>query len=98
MPKEAVEMMGRIAYQAEAALQYEEILSKKGLDRHKQSVTNAISFATCSIAQNLGAAAIIVSTESGHTAKMVSKYRPRRPIVAVTPHTSVVRKLALNWG
>ncbi|MEG3069681.1 MAG: pyruvate kinase alpha/beta domain-containing protein [Candidatus Syntrophopropionicum ammoniitolerans] len=70
--------MGRIAYQAEAALQYEEILSKKGLDRHKQSVTNAISFATCSIAQNLGAAAIIVSTESGHTAKMVSKYRPRR--------------------
>lgn len=97
-PKEAVEMMGRIAYQAEAALQYEEILSKKGVDRHKQSVTNAISFATCSIAQNLGAAAIIVSTESGHTAKMVSKYRPRAPIVAVTPHTSVVRKLALNWG
>ena len=97
-PKEAVEMMGRIAYQAEAALQYEEILGKKGVDRHKQSVTNAISFATCSIAQNLGAAAIIVSTESGHTAKMVSKYRPRAPIVAVTPHTSVVRKLALNWG
>ncbi|NLJ77215.1 MAG: pyruvate kinase, partial [Peptococcaceae bacterium] len=55
-PKEAVEMMGRIAYQAEAALQYEEILGKKGVDRHKQSVTNAISFATCSIAQNLGAA------------------------------------------
>ena len=97
-PKEAVEMMGRIAYQAEAALQYEEILGKKGVDRHKQSVTNAISFATCSIAQNLGAAAIIVSTESGHIAKMVSKYRPRAPIVAVTPHTSVVRKLALNWG
>lgn len=97
-PKEAVEMMGRIAYQAEAALQYEEILGKKGVDRHQQTVTNAISFATCSIAQNLGAAAIIVSTESGHTAKMVSKYRPRAPIVAVTPHTSVVRKLALNWG
>lgn len=97
-PLATVEMMDRIARRAEAALHYEEILSKKGTDTFRQSVTNAISYATCAIAQNLGAAAIIVSTESGHTAKMVSKYRPKAPIVAVTPHAGVMRKLALNWG
>jgi pyruvate kinase len=97
-PLESVEMMARIARRAEAALHYEEILSKKGADTLRQTVTNAISYATCAIAQNLGAAAIIVSTESGHTAKMVSKYRPKAPIVAVTPHAGVMRKLALNWG
>lgn len=97
-PLASVEMMDRIARRAEAALHYEEILSKKGTDTSRQTVTNAISYATCAIAQNLGAAAIIVSTESGHTAKMVSKYRPKAPIVAVTPHAGVMRKLALNWG
>ncbi len=97
-PLESVEMMARIACRADAALHYEELLNKKGADTHRQTVTNAIGYATCSIAQNLGAAAIIVSTESGHTAKMVSKYRPRAPIVAVTPHAAVMRKLALNWG
>lgn len=97
-PLESVEMMARIARRAEAALHYEEMLSKKGTVTHRQTVTNAISYATCAIAQNLGAAAIIISTESGHTAKMVSKYRPRAPIVAVTPHEEVMRKLALNWG
>ena len=49
-------------------------------------------------AQELDATAIITSTESGHTARMVSKYRPRAPIVAVTPHERVMRKLALVWG
>ncbi len=97
-PLASVEMMDRIARRAEAALHYEEMLSKKGTDTLRQTVTNAISYATCAIAQNLGAAAIIVSTESGHTAKMVSKYRPKAPIVAVTSHAEVMRKLALNWG
>jgi pyruvate kinase len=97
-PLASVEMMDRIARRAEAALHYEEMLNKKGTDTLRQTVTNAISYATCAIAQNLGAAAIIVSTESGHTAKMVSKYRPKAPIVAVTPHAEVMRKLALNWG
>jgi pyruvate kinase len=97
-PLESVEMMARIARRSEAALHYEEMLIKKGTDTLKQTVTNAISYATCAIAQNLGAAAIIISTESGHTAKMVSRYRPRAPIVAVTPSAEVMRKLALIWG
>ncbi len=97
-PVESVETMVRIAERAEAALNYEEILIKKRAVMHRQTVTNAISYATCSIAQSLGAAAIISSTESGHTAKMVSKNRPRAPIVAVTPHRKIMRKLSLTWG
>lgn len=97
-PVESVVTMARIAERAEAALHYEEVLGKKGTVSSRQTVTNAIGLATCAIAQALGAAAIISSTESGHTAKMVSKYRPRAPIVAVTPHEEVMRKLVLNWG
>lgn len=96
-PVEAVATMARIAVTAEAAINYEEILVRKGrlLSR---TVTDAISYATCSTAQDLEAAAIITSTESGYTAKMVSKYKPKAPIIAVTPHVKVLRKLSLTWG
>ncbi len=97
-PLEAVETMARIAERAEAALQYDKLLGREGSISTRQSVTNAIGLATCAIAHALGAAAIISSTESGHTAKMVSKYRPQAPIIAVTTHQEVMRKLALNWG
>lgn len=97
-PVEAVETMARIAERSEAALHYEELLGKKRVVGPQRTVTDAISYATCSTAQDLGAAAIITSTESGYTAKMVSKYRPRAPIIAVTPHARVLRRLALVWG
>ncbi|NLI14196.1 MAG: pyruvate kinase [Peptococcaceae bacterium] len=97
-PLEAVETMARIAERAEAALQYDKLLGREGSISTRQTVTNAIGLATCAIAHALGAAAIISSTESGHTAKMVSKYRPQAPIIAVTTHQEVMRKLALNWG
>lgn len=97
-PVEAVETMARIAQRSEAALHYEEMLGKRRTFSPQRTVTDAISYATCATAQDLGAAAIITSTESGHTAKMVSKYRPRAPVIAVTPHARVMRKLALTWG
>lgn len=96
-PVEAVTTMARIAVTAEAAINYEEILVRKGR-RLSRTVTDAISYATCSTAQDLEAAAIISSTESGYTAKMVSKYKPKAPIIAVTPHVKVMRKLSLSWG
>ncbi|MDD4237305.1 MAG: pyruvate kinase [Desulfotomaculaceae bacterium] len=97
-PLEAVETMARIAERAEAALHYEEMLAKKRSSIPQRTVTDAISYATCSSAQDLGAAAIITTTESGHTAKMVAKYRPKAPVIAVTPYIGVLRKLALSWG
>ncbi|MFZ5640069.1 MAG: pyruvate kinase [Bacillota bacterium] len=96
-PVEAVEMMSRIAQRTERALKFEEILRSRGL-AHMRTVTDAISHATCTTAMDLGAAAILTSTKSGHTARMVSKYRPRAPIIAATPKMDVVRKLSVVWG
>lgn len=96
-PVETVETMSKIAERAEKAINYEEKL-KKRRRTHIPNVPNAISLATCNTAMDLNAAAIITATQSGHTAKIVSNYRPECPIIAVTPYWNVARKLALNWG
>ena len=59
---------------------------------------DAISQATCEIALELSAKAIISSTMSGHTARMVAKHRPATPIIAVTPNPETQRRLSLIWG
>lgn len=96
-PVESVRTMARIAERAEEALRYEEILGRKGI-APARTVPDAISHATCTIALDLGAAAIITSTESGSTARMVSKYRPWAPIIAGTQKEKVMQKLSLVWG
>jgi len=96
-PVESVETMDRIALRAEQELNYREILHKQMIMKHV-TITDAISQAVASAALDLNAAAIITATESGHTARMVSKFRPKAPIVAVTPHAGVIRRLALVNG
>lgn len=96
-PTEAVRVMARIAERTEQALDYQSILARRAASPLR-TVTAAISHATVHTAQDLGAAAIITPTQSGHTARMVSKYRPRSPIIAVTPEERVARRLALVWG
>jgi pyruvate kinase len=61
-------------------------------------VTNAISHACCTTALDLEAAAIVTVTQSGHTARMLSRFRPQCPILAVTVNERVQRQLALSWG
>ena len=63
-----------------------------------KNVTDAISYATCSAAHSLDASAIIAITKSGHTSKMVSRYRPSCKIIASTPLKKVYNQLALSWG
>jgi pyruvate kinase len=96
-PVEAVRTMDRIARTAETAIGYQEILHREAVKK-QTSIPDALSQAVANVAYDLDAAAIITSTESGHTARMVSKFRPKAPIVAVTPHDHVCRKLALIWG
>ncbi|MBM3166926.1 MAG: pyruvate kinase, partial [Chloroflexi bacterium] len=95
--KEAVTMMSQIALEAETALPYEEILANKGKDLQPQT-DDAISYAACHTAQQLGAAAIIAFTSSGSTARRVAKYRPRVPILAITSSQTTQRQLSLSWG
>ncbi|ADI02459.1 pyruvate kinase [Syntrophothermus lipocalidus] len=96
-PVVAVETMARIARRTEMALPYENMLAARRFEG-RRTVTDAISYATCATATDLGASAIVTATKSGHTARMVAKYRPRAPIVATTPSPEVVRKLTLVWG
>ena len=64
----------------------------------KWSVPNAISAAVGQIAEQLDAAAIMTLTKTGSTARNVSKFRPKTPILAITPQVSVSRRLQLVWG
>lgn len=96
-PVAAVETLDRIALRTEKALDHEDILVRRR-PAARRSVTEAISYATCASAYDLGAAAIVTATTSGHTARMVARYRPNSPVIAVTTSDKVARKLALVWG
>lgn len=96
-PVESVLTMSRIAEKAESALNYRELFLKQSTIQ-ETSVTEAISQAVAISALDLNAKAIISSTESGHTARVVSKYRPEAPIVAVTTEDRTMRRLSLTWG
>lgn len=95
-PLETIQMMDRIARRAEEA---STLYNLPATDfEAKLSMTNAISHATCSTAQDLGAAAIVTITKSGYTARAVSKFKPKCPIVACTTDERVLRQLNLVWG
>lgn len=96
-PVEAVQTMHNIASRAESALDHKEILSNRSKD-NEHNITDAIGQSVAHTALNLDANAIIAPTESGHTARMISKYRPKAPIVAVTSDDGVSRRLSLAWG
>jgi pyruvate kinase len=96
-PVESVLTMSRIAERAESALHYREIFTKQA-NAQQTSVTEAISQAVANSALDLDAKAIVTSTESGYTARMISKYKPKSQIVAVTPNDQVLRRLQLVWG
>ena len=96
-PIEAVKTMVRIATRTEHDINY--------LQRFRQrrtmcnpDVTNAISHATCTMAGDLSAAAIVTVTKSGRTARMISKYRPNCTIIGECLTEKVCRQLNLEWG
>jgi pyruvate kinase len=63
-----------------------------------RSIANAVGHSARDVAQNLDAAAIITPTASGYTARVMSRYRPRVPVIAITPNPKVQRRLMLSWG
>jgi pyruvate kinase len=91
-PIEAVQTMATIAIRIE-----KEALTRNAVAESK-SITNAISQAVGQIAEQLDASAIMTLTKTGATARNVSKFRPRTPILAVTPHMDVARQLQMVWG
>lgn len=95
-PVEAVQVMDRVVRAAEA----ERTLG--WTDRTPRGTAESIPEAMCAAASSTaaaaGAAALAVFTESGATARLLSKQRPAAPVVAFTPHETVLRRMALYWG
>lgn len=94
-PVEAVSTMARVATFTESKFTPD---AHQDENAESSTTTESIGKAVVKIAEDLHAAAIIASTERGGTAQMISKFRPECPVVAVSPHENIVRRLQLNWG
>ena len=98
-PVEAVKTMARIAERTEQDINYRCRIQKQQLtDDRTLDITTAISYATCTVAMDLNAAAIITVTMSGFTANMIARYKPGCQIIGCTVDKKVCRQLNLLWG
>lgn len=95
-PVESVQTMTRIAQTTEGQLVGRDAVALK--ENGNNDMAEAISQSVAHTAKNLNIKTIVAATESGHTAKMISKYRPNATIIAVTFSESQARKLMLAWG
>lgn len=95
-PVEAVSTMAKIAEETEKRLEYTTAISQA--KTHVPAIAGVISRAASNAANELGAAAVITSTQTGATAKRISQCRPECPIIAVTSDEVVARQLAFSWG
>ena len=96
-PVEAVDTMVRIAASVEPEFAYRDT----PFDSTRQGpryISDVVGHAACDMAEVIEAAAIIVPTVSGDTAREISRHRPHRPIVACTPSLDVQRQLMLDWA
>ncbi|MBI5079422.1 pyruvate kinase [Candidatus Wolfebacteria bacterium] len=95
-PVKAVEVMSRIARHTEEKLDYEEILKHNHL--LPKSISDSISFAIVNAAHNIGAKGIVALTETGFTARVISRYRPKQSILVLTPNAKTFNQLAVSFG
>lgn len=95
-PVETVKTMAKIAEHTENDISFK----KRFLlaDIKIQNITDAVSHSTCAAAFDLGAKAIITVSQSGYTARKISRFRPECMIIAATTSKKAYNQLALNWG
>ena len=94
-PVEALSTMASICQHVE---NHARILPSSSMEKEEYNITDAVSHACCECARDVNAKAIVTSTSSGYTAKMIAKFRPECRIIATTPSESVYNKLSLTWG
>ena len=99
-PVEALKTMSAIAERAERTEQEGHYLRGRLMEPNtgKISVSDATAHAACLTAKDVNAAAIVTVSESGTTARLLSKYRPQQPIIACVMKEQVQRQLSLSWG
>lgn len=96
-PIKAAQTMARIAEYTEASTYYKHAIAAK-IPKPSLSITDSVAFATTEAALNLKAQAIITATQTGYSARKVSKYKPQLPIYAVTNSKDIMEQLTLSWG
>lgn len=96
-PIEAVRTMAQIATTTEEHIDYKNFLNARKIE-YGGSVSDAIAHATVTTAHDLNAKAIITASETGGTARLISKFRPACPIVSCTTTDKVCRQMNLSWG
>lgn len=96
-PIEALKAMARIVTDAEDSIHYWRRFQKRQYTA-MGSINDSITHTCCKTAMDLEAKAIVVATHTGHTARMIARFRPACPIAALTVQEKVRRQLALNWG
>jgi pyruvate kinase len=96
-PVEAVQVMDRIAHEAEPDLPYGEWLLNRAASE-PSDVAGSVARAAVGSTYTLGLAALVVPSRSGRTARLVSAHRPRVPVLAVSPRIETVRRLQLLFG
>jgi pyruvate kinase len=92
-PLEAVRTMAEVAEETERILEPRYQFAGQG-----KSIPEAISFAAISLARDLHVKAFLIPTSSGSTARMIARYRPQHPIVAISPEAQTIKTLCLVWG
>ena len=97
-PVESVSMMARIAKMTEASMDRNVGQAIHNFSDGKTSITDAISYATCTTAADLKASLIVNVTFSGFTTRTVAKFRPACPLLAITASQTVYRQMSLIHG
>ncbi len=100
-PVEAVQMMARIIIGAENAREYEKRGTRAPLfqkSSESDEFTDALAGAANYAAEQIDAKYIVVFTQTGFAARLMSKFRPKSPIIALTPSSWVARRMNLLWG
>lgn len=92
-PIQAVDMMSHVASQVEG-----EIATHRRLKVHFNDIVDSVSSSVVHNAEDVGAKLIIALTETGSTSRMIARYKPRQPIIVLTPHEHVVRRSQLVCG
>lgn len=96
-PEEACQMMAKIAFKAEQTLDYEQC-HRRAVNTAPNDPSEAICMSVAEIASKFKIATIVAFTQSGFTARKMSRYRPEARIIAATPSDPTTKALALNWG
>lgn len=97
-PLRAVRAMAKIAEQAENDAFASDVYGSINYDIDYTDITNALCDAACTTANDINAKAIVTLSTTGKSARRMSKFRPRQPVVAATPMIKTFHQLALSWG